>query len=407
MTSVNAQQEALLDELLKNCTSPQDILGEHGLLKQLTKRVVERVLEAELTAHLGYAPHVRHDTEEHNARNGKGQKTVQTDTGPVALVVPRDRNGSFAPQLVPKRQRRLEGFDAKVLSLYARGLSTREIQEHLEELYGTEVSPTLISTITDAVLDEVRTWQSRPLASVYPILYFDALFVKSRQEGPVQTKAVYLALGITMDGEKELLGLWLSESEGAKFWLAVFTELKNRGVQDCFIACVDGLQGLPEAIEVVFPQTQVQLCIVHKVRNSLRYVPWRERRAVAADLRAIYGATTLTAAEQALERFADRWDTKYPAISPSWLADWDRLTVFFDYPPAIRRAIYTTNAIESLNYSLRKVLKGRSAFPNDESIIKVLFMGLQHVAKKWTQPIPEWKAALNQFVMLFGGRVPV
>ena len=375
MTSVNAQHEALLDALLKDYTNPQDLLGEHGLLKQLTKRLVERVLEAELTAHLGYAPHVRHGTAEHNARNGKGHKTVQTDTGPLDLAVPRDRNGSFTPQLVPKRERRLEGFDAKVLSLYARGLSTREIQGHLAELYGTEVSPTLISTITDAVLEDVRTWQARPLASVYPILYFDALFVKSRQEGPVQTKAVYLALGVTMDGEKELLGLWLSESEGAKFWFSVFTELKNRGVQDCFIACVDGLQGLPEAIEAVFPKTQVQLCIVHKVRNSLKYVPWKER--------------------------------KYPAISPSWLADWDRLTVFFDYPPAIRRAVYTTNAIESLNYSLRKVLKGRSAFPNDESIMKVLYMGLQHVAKKWTQPIPEWKAALNQFVLLFGERVQV
>jgi putative transposase len=281
------------------------------------------------------------------------------------------------------------------------------MQGHLEDLYGTEVSPTLISTITDAVLEEVRTWQARPLASVYPILYFDALFVKSRQEGPVQTKAVYLALGITLEGEKELLGLWLSASEGAKFWLSVFTELKNRGVQDCFVACVDGLTGLPEAIEAVFPKTQVQLCIVHKVRNSLRYVPWKERRAVATDLRAIYGAATLTEAEQALERFADRWDAKYPAISPSWLADWDRLTVLFDYPPAIRRVIYTTNAIESLNYSLRKVLKGRGAFPNDESIVKLLYMGLQHVAKKWTQPIRDWKAALNQFVILFGERVPV
>ena len=407
MTSVNTKHEALLDALLKDYTDPHDILGEHGLLKQLTKRLVERVLEAELTSQLGYAPHVRHGTEDWNARNGKGQKTVHTDTGPLDIAVPRDRYGRFVPRLIPKRQRRLEGFDSKVLSLYARGLSTREIQGHLEELYGTEVSPTLISTITDAVLDEVRTWQARPLASVYPILYFDALFVKSRQAGPVQTKAVYLALGVTMDGEKELLGLWLSESEGAKFWLSVFTELHNRGVQDCFIACVDGLKGLPEAIEAVFPKTQVQLCIVHKVRNSLKYVPWKERRAVAADLRAIYGAATLPNAEHALERFADRWDTKYPAISPSWLADWDRLTVFFDYPPAIRRAVYTTNAIESLNYSLRKVLKGRSAFPNDESIIKVLFMGLQHVAKKWTQPIPEWKVALNQFVILFGERVQV
>src|SRR5712691_11276719 len=349
MTSVNAKQEALLDELLKDYTDPQDILGEHGLLKRLTKRVVERVLEAELTAHLGYAPHVRHGTEDKNARNGKGQKTVQTDTGPLDLEVPRDRNGSFAPQLVPKRQRRLEGFDDKVLSLYARGLSTRDIQGHLEELYGTEISPTLISTITDAVLDEVRTWQSRPLASVYPILYFDVLFVKSRQEGPVQTKAVYVALGITVEGEKELLGLWLRESEGAKFWLSVFTDLQNRGVEDCFIACVDGLKGLPEAIEAVFPQTQVQLCIVPKVRKSLQDVPWQERKAVAADLRAIYGAATLAEAEQALERFAERWDTKYPTISPSWLADWDRLTVFFDYPPALRRAVSTTKAIESFN----------------------------------------------------------
>src|SRR3977135_1469883 len=293
MTSVHDKQDALLADLLKDYTAPQDILGEHGLLKRLTKRVVERVLEAALTAHLGYAPHVRHGTEETNARNGKGQKTVQTDTGPVDLVVPRDRNGSFAPQLVPKRQRRLEGFDDKVLSLYARGLSTRDIQGHLEELYGTEVSPTLISSITDAVLDEVRTWQARPLASVYPILYFDALFVKSREEGAVQTKAVSLALGVTMDGEKELLGLWLSESEGAKCWLSVFTERQNRGVTDCFIACVDGLKGLPEAIEAVFPHTQVQLCIVHKVRHSFKYVPWKERRAVAADLRALYGAPTL------------------------------------------------------------------------------------------------------------------
>jgi transposase-like protein len=287
MTSVNAKQEALLDALRKDCTSPQDILGEHGLLKQLTKRVVERGLEAELSAHLGYAPHARQGTEDKNARNGKGHKTVQTDTGPMALEVPRDRNGSFAPQLVPKRQRRLEGFDDKVLSLYARGLSTREMQGPLEALYGTEGSPTLISTSTDAVLDEVRPWQARPLASVYPSLYFDALFVKSRQEGSVQTKAVYLALGVTMDGEKELLGGWLSESEGAKFWLSVFTELHNRGGQDCLIACVDGLQGLPEAMEAVFPKTPVQLCIVHKVRNSLKYVPWQERRAVAADLRAI------------------------------------------------------------------------------------------------------------------------
>jgi putative transposase len=407
MTRNTAKHDALLDALLKDYTDPKDILGEHGLLRQLTKRVVERALEAELTAHLGYAPHARNGSSPGNCRNGKGKKTVQTETAQFDIDVPRDRDGSFEPQVVKKRQRRLDGFDDKVLALYARGLSTREIQDHLEELYGVEVSPTLISNVTDAVLDEVRTWQARPLASVYPILYFDALFVKSRQEGPVQTKAVYVALGITVDGEKELLGLWLSESEGAKFWLSVFTELKTRGVQDCFIACVDGLKGLPEAIEAVFPKTQVQLCIVHKVRNSLKYVPWKERKAVAADLRAIYGAATLAEAEQALERFAERWDTKYPLISPSWLADWDRLTVLFDYPPAIRRVIYTTNAIESLNYTLRKRLKTRGVFPNDESIVKVLYLALQHVAKKWTRPIRDWKAALNQFVILFGERVPM
>jgi putative transposase len=407
MTRHTAKQDALLDELLKDYTDPKDILGEHGLLKQLTKRVIERALEAELTTHLGYAPHARNGSGAANYRNGKGKKTVQTETAQFDIAVPRDRDGSFEPQLVPKRQRRLEGFDDQVLALYARGLSTREIQAHLEELYDVEVSPTLISNITDAVLDEVRAWQARPLASVYPILYFDALFVKSRHEGPVQTKAVYVALGITIEGEKELLGLWLSESEGAKFWLSVFTELQNRGIEDCFIACVDGLKGLPEAIEAVFPQTQVQLCIVHKVRNSLKYVPWKERKAVAADLRAIYAAATLPEAEHALERFAERWDTKYPTISPSWLGDWDRLTVLFDYPAEIRRVIYTTNAIESLNYTLRKRLKTRGVFPNDESIVKVLYLALHNVAKKWTRPIRDWKAALNQFVILFGERVPV
>src|ERR671932_769962 len=407
MTRNTAKHDALLDALLKDYTDPKDILGEHGLLRRLTKRLVERALEAELTTHLGYAPHVRQERDGTNCRNGKGKKTVQTETGQFDIEVPRDRDGSFEPQLVKKRQRRLEGFDDKVLALYARGLSTREIQDHLEELYGVEVSPTLISNVTDAVLDEVRTWQSRPLASVYPILYFDALFVTSRQEGPVQTKAVYVALGITVEGEKELLGLWLSESEGAKFWLSVFTDLKTRGVEDCFMACVDGLKGLPRRLKAVFPKTQVQLCIVHKVRNSLKYVPWKERKAVAADLRVIYAAATLPEAEQALERFAERWDTKYPTISPSWLADWDRLTVFFDYPPAIRRVIYTTNAIESLNYTLRKRLKTRGVFPNDESLVKVLYLALQNVAKKWTRPIRDWKAALNQFVILFGERVPV
>ena len=402
----STKTDVLLDELLEGCESPEDIFGKHGLVKQLTKRLVERALRAELTEHLGYAPHAPEGRGSGNTRNGSTAKTVQTAHGDLALQTPRDRAGSFEPVLVPKRQRRLEGFDEKVLALYARGLTTREIQGHLEELYGVEVSPTLISTITDAVLEDVRTWQSRPLDAVYPILYFDCLFVKSRQEGVVKSKAVYVALGVNLQGEKELLGLWLSETEGAKFWLAVFTELQQRGVHDCFVACVDGLAGLPEALETIFPHTQVQLCVVHKVRHSLQYVVWKERRPVARDLRAIYGATTLAEADAALKRFGATWDTKYPTISPTWRRDWARLTVFFDYPPAIRKVIYTTNAIESLNFSLRKVLKSRGAFPTDESILKVLYLGMQRIAKKWTMPIPDWKRALNQFAMLLGDRVP-
>lgn len=407
MARAKSKQDALIDELLKDCRDPKEILGKNGLLKELTKRLVERALQAELTDHLGYEPHAVEGHGAENCRNGYGQKTLQGDTGPIPVDVPRDRNGSFEPKLVKKRQRRLEGFDDKVLALYARGLSTRDIQGQLEELYGVEVSPALISNVTDTVLEDVRAWQSRPLSAVYPILYFDALFVKTRQEGPVTTKAIYLALGINLEGEKELLGLWVAQAEGSKFWLTVFSELKNRGVCDCFIACVDGLKGLPEAIEAVFPRTQVQLCIVHKLRNSLKYVPWKERKAVAADLRAVYAAPTLAEADQALARFSECWDAKYPAISPSWRADWQRLTVFFDYSPEIRKVIYTTNAVESLNYSLRKLLKNRGAFPNDEAIVKLIYLGINRVAKKWTMPIRDWKSALNQFVILFGDRVPV
>jgi len=407
MTRKKSTQDTLIDELLEDCQDPKDILGKNGLLKQLTKRLVERTLEAELSGHLGYEPHSIKGRGSGNNRNGKGHKTVQSDTGALEIEVPRDRNGTFEPQLVKKRQRRLEGFDDKVLALYARGLSTRDIQGQLEELYGAEVSPTLISNVTNAVMEDVRAWQSRPLSEVYPILYFDALFVKSRQEGPVKNKAVYLALGINLEGEKELLGLWIAETEGSKFWLSVFNELKSRGVQDCFIACVDGLKGLPEAIETVFPHTRVQLCIVHKLRNSFKYVPWKDRKEVAKDLRSIYGAMTLTEAEEALERFSEKWDAKYPAISPSWRAEWERLTVFFDYSPEIRKVIYTTNAIESLNYSLRRMLKTRGSFPNDDSIIKILYLAINRVSKKWTMPIRNWKAALNQFVILFGDRVPV
>ena len=406
MAREKSKQDALIDELLKECKDPKEILGENGLLKQLTKRLVEKTLEAEMTHHLGYEPHAPEGRSTGNNRNGKSRKNVITDSGAIEIDVPRDRNASFDPQFVRKRQRRLEGFDDKVLAFYARGLSTREIQAQFEDIYGVEVSPALISNVTDAVLEDAQAWQSRPLAPVYPVLYFDAIFVKSRQEGPVRNKAVYLALGINMEGVKELLGLWIADTEGSKFWLSVFNELKNRGVQDCFIACVDGLKGLPEAVEAVFPQARVQLCIVHKVRNSLKYVTWKERKAVAADLRAIYGAATLAEAEQALADFAEHWDTKYPAIGPSWKADWQRLTVFFDYAPDIRKVIYTTNAIESLNYSLRRLLKTKGAFPNDDAIRKILYLAIGNASRKWTMPIRNWKAALNQFVILFGDRVP-
>lgn len=406
MTGLNTKQDALLDELLEGYDGdPKNVLGESGILKNLTKRLVERALEGEMTSHVGYPPHAPEGRGSGNSRNGRTRKTVRSEAGQFEIEVPRDRDGSFEPQLVEKRQRRLVGFDDKVLALYARGQSTREIQAQLEELYSVEVSPALISDVTNTVLDEMKAWRARPLAALYPIVYFDALVVKSRQDGRVRNKAIYVALGINGDGEKEILGLWMSEHEGAKFWLGVFTELKNRGMQDCFIACVDGLKGLPEAVETVFPQTQVQLCIVHKVRNSLKFVPWKERKAVARDLRAIYTAPTLDGAQAALDRFAQSWDAKYPAISPSWRADWTRLTVFFEYPPAIRKVIYTTNAIESLNYSLRKILKNRGAFPSDDAIYKVLYLGLQNVAKKWSRPIRDWKVALNQFVILFGDRM--
>lgn len=399
------EQDRLLDELLKDCKSPEDILGKHGLLRQLTKRAVERALAGELSAHLGYEPHERSEERRENTRNGKNTKTVLTQSGAIELEVPRDRDGSFEPKLVPKRQRRLAGFDEKVIALYARGLTTREIQGHLEELYGVEVSPALISAVTEQVSEEVRAWQSRGLDALYPIIYFDALFVKNRQSGPAAMRAVYLALGITREGRKELLGLWMAASEGAKFWLSVLTELQARGLKDCFVACVDGLNGFGEALQAVYPRTALQLCIVHKVRSSLRYVPWKSRKAVAGDLRAIYSAPTLKQAEAALEHFAQTWDAQYPTISRSWRKDWAALSTFFDYPPELRKVLYTTNAIESLNYSLRRVLKNRGAFPDDDSVIKVLHLAIERAAKKWTMPVHNWADALNRFIIMFGERM--
>lgn len=404
MAKLSKEQEDLVEALVQGAQSREELVGKDGIVRELQKRLMERALEAELTEHLGYQAHEAAG-EETNRRNGKGRKRVQTATAELEIEVPRDREGTFEPQLVRKRQRRLPEFDDKVIALYARGLTTREIQRQLEELYGVEVSPALISRVTDAVMEDAKEWQSRPLSRCYPIVYFDALFVKSRQDGSVSTKAVYLALGLNLEGEKEVLGLWIQGTEGAKFWLHVFTELRNRGMQDCLVACCDGLSGLPEAIESVFPETQVQLCIVHQVRNSLKYVVWKERKKVASDLRAIYSSATLQEAEHQLEAFDDRWGEKYPAIVRSWRSNWERLTPLFDFPPEIRKVIYTTNAIESLNYTLRKVLKKRGAFPTDEAIFKVLYLALGHVSKRWKRPVRDWAAALNQFAIRYGDRV--
>jgi len=403
----NTKVTQLLDELLKDYRKPEDILGATGLLKQLTKAVVERALDAELTHHLGYIKHDPAGYGSGNTRNGKSGKTLKTEQGPLPIAVPRDRAGTFEPILVPKGETRFRGFDDKIVSMYARGMTTREIQGHLQELYGVEVSPTLISEVTDAVLEEVKLWQARPLDALYPIVYLDALMVKARDNGHIVNKAVYLALGVRLDGTKEVLGLWIAQTEGAKFWLSVVTELKNRGVQDIFIACVDGLKGFPEAIEAVFPKTQVQLCIVHLVRHSLNYVSWKDRKAMATDLKTLYGAATAEDALKHLDAFAARWDATHPTVSGIWRRNWDRIIPFFGYPADIRKVIYTTNAIESVNMSLRKVTKNRGSFPNDEAVTKLFYLALHNIAKKWTMPIRDWKAALNQFTILFEGRMPV
>ena len=398
-----AIRQELLEELLKDYKSPEDLLGQGGLLKELTKALVEKALDGELTHHLGYPKYS--SSKNDNARNGKSKKGLLTDHGKMEIVSPRDRNGSFEPELVKKRQTRFDGFDDKILSMYARGMTVREIQGHLEDIYAVEVSPDLISSVTDSVLEEVKAWQNRPLDAVYPIVFMDALRVKIRDNGHVINKAVYMALGVNLDGNKEVLGLWVAKEEGAKFWLKVVTELKNRGVKDMFIACVDGLKGFPEAIESVYPETQIQLCIVHMVRNSLRFVPWKDKKAVVADLKTIYTATNAEVAKENLNAFRSKWNEKYPTIADSWERNWEGLIPFLSYPDYIRKAIYTTNAIESLNRSLRKVSKNRGSFPNDESALKLLYLALRNISKKWTMPIRLWKQALNQFVILFPGRL--
>lgn len=394
----------LLDELLKNYKNPEDLIGEKGILRELTKRLVERAMSAELDNHLGYEKNSLGEKPTLNRRNGSSKKTIMMRDESVKIEVPRDRDNSFEPQIVKKHQRRFDGFDDKIISMYSYGMTTRDIQAHLQDIYGVEVSPDLISDVTDGIMEDVIAWQNRPLESVYPILYLDCIVIKCREEKTIRNKSVFLALAVNMEGQKELLGMWIAQNEGAKFWLSVVTELKNRGVEDIYIACVDGLKGFPEAINSVFPAAQVQLCIVHQIRNSLKYVPYKEKKQVAADLKTIYDATTESAAQQALENFASKWDGKYPTISRQWRSNWPNLVPFFEYPEDIRRAIYTTNAIESLNHSLRKIMKNRGVLPNDEAVFKLLYLAIRNVSRRWTMPIHNWKAALNQFAIKFSER---
>lgn len=397
--------EDLLDQLIKDYKKPEDLIGENGLLKQLTKRLLEKAMQAEITEHLGYEKHAPSGKNSGNSRNGGYKKTITGEFGNIDIIAPRDRNSTFEPVILPKGATRFTGFDDKIISMYARGMTTRDIQGHLQEIYGIEVSPTLISQVTDAISEEVLLWQNRPLDEVYSVVYLDAVRIKVRHESRVINKAVYLAIGINMDGIKEVLGMWTSENEGAKFWLQVVTELKNRGVKEIFIACVDGLKGFPEAIEATYPKTQIQLCIVHMVRHSLNYVSWKQRKEVATDLKTIYQAPTVEMAEKNLEAFAAKWDASHPTIARSWRNNWERIIPLFSYPLDIQKAIYTTNAIESLNMSLRKVTKNRGHFPNDEAMFKLLYLALQNIAKKWTMPIRNWKSALNQFSIIFEGRM--
>ncbi len=396
----------LIDELLKECTDPKELLAKGGLLKQLTSALIERCLETEMEEHLGYPKHSKRSETTSNVRNGSSRKTLKGSQGEIRIAVPRDREASFEPVLVPKHQTHLDGFEEKILALYARGMTTCDIQAQIHELYGVEISPTFISNVTEAVLDEVCQWQNRPLEAVYPIVYVDCLVVKVRENQRIINRALYLALDVYMEGQKELLGMWLGHNEGAKFWLSVFTELQNRGLKDIFIACVDGLTGLPEAIETLYPRTQVQLCMVHLVRNSLKYVSYRHRKEFAADLKLIYSAATESEAQVYLELFAEKWDRQYPSISKMWRGHWIHVIPLFAFPEDIRKVIYTTNAIESVNMSLRKVTRNHRIFPSDEAVYKVVYLAMHNIAKKWTMPIRNWVPALNCFAIEFAERFP-
>lgn len=397
----------VLDQLLKGYSKPEDLTGPDGLLKQLTAALVERAMNAELTHHLGYEAGEKPPEEQGNRRNGATNKTLRSEQGALTVEVPRDRDGTFEPQIVPKHQRHFNGFDDKILSMYARGMSVRDIRAHLEEIYGVAVDADLISRVTDSVMDELKAWQQRPLEGVYLVVYLDALVLKIRDKGVVQNKSVYLCIGIGMDGMKQVLGMWIQQTEGAKFWLAILTELRNRGVQDVLILCADGLTGMPEAVAAVFPQAVFQTCVVHMVRASTRYVSFKERKAVCGDLRLVYTAETRVAAEGALEEFDKRWGRQYPSVAASWRKRWEEIVPFLDFPPEIRKAIYTTNTIEAVNRQLRKVVKTRGHLPSDDAALKLLFLALRNAEKSWHRPFPDWNRSMRQFAIRFEGRLPL
>ena len=404
-----AKQKDALDQIVDQIDlrgiTHEELFGPDGLIKALTARFLNKALEGEMEAHLGYKKHSREGAGSGNSRNGYYAKTVLTNDQEAEIKVPRDRKGEFEPEIIKKHEKRIPLFNDQILSLYSRGMTVREIQAHLEEIYGVEVSPALISNVTEAVMEDVREWRSRPLESMYPIVFLDALRVNSRQSGRNENKALFLALGINAEGRKEVLGMYLQENEGARFWMSVLADLKNRGVQDILIACMDGLTGFPDALRSVFPNTKVQLCIVHMVRSSTRYVAYKDRKAVCRDLRAIYSAPNEDEALAALDDFGKKWNAKYPKTQESWMRHWDDLNEFFAYPMEVRKILYTTNAIESLNSSLRKVTKNRASFPDDDSIYKIMYLALRNATKKWTRPVPNWAAAMNQFAVMFGDRV--
>jgi putative transposase len=404
---LSKRAEELVAELAREHGSYEGLFGPDGVIPSLTKRLLEQALEGEMTHHLGYDRHEAAGRGSGNSRNGHLSKTVQSETATMEIQVPRDRNGSFEPVLVPKRKRRIGQLDNVILSLYSRGLTQAQIKEHIREIYQVDLSKELISTITDTVMDDVRAWQNRPLNEVYPIVYLDAVVLRGRVGKQVIRRVVYVVVGVDITGHKDVLGFWFCESEGAKFWLSVLNDLKNRGVRDILIACVDGLKGFPEAIQAAFPRTTVQLCIVHLIRSSTQQVAWKERKAVTGDLKPIYTATTAEAAALALDEFERIWGERYPMVARAWRSVWAYVIPFFDFAPDIRRAIYTTNAIESIHSSLRHITDNRALFPNDDAILKLLFLALTHASAKWTMPIPNWKPALQQLAIHFEGRVPL